>query len=75
MASLRFNRIPKIMCIVVVENEVKYLNQFSESDGISDNMSTLSMMTGKLFQDYKELTLEFGEYVQIFEDNDPKKHK
>ena len=43
MESLRFNRIPKIMCRAVVEKAVKDLNQFPESNGISDNMSTLPM--------------------------------
>ena len=45
------------MCRAVVEKAVKDLNQFPASDGIADNMSTLSMMTGKPFPDYKDLTL------------------
>ena len=72
MASQLFNRAPKIMCRAVVKKAVKELNQLPESDGIANNMSTLSMMIEKLFPDYKDLTLKFGAYEQFFEDNNPK---
>ena len=54
------------MCRAVVENAVKDFNQFPASDCIANNMSTLLIMTGKIFPDYKDLTLEFGAYVQFF---------
>ena len=47
MASPRFNRIQKTMYRAVVEKEVRDLNRFSARDGIAENISTLSMMTGK----------------------------
>ena len=57
MASLPFKRIPKVMCRAVVEKAARYLNQFPARDGIADNMSTLSMMIGKPFPDYNDMTL------------------
>ena len=54
----------------VVEKAVKDLNQFPAKYGIANNMSTLTMMTGKPFPDYNKLTLEFGTYINIFKNND-----
>ena len=59
------------MCKQLVEKSVKNLNQFTSRDGIADNMSTLTMMTGRPFPEYSEFSLEFGSYVQVFKDNDP----
>ena len=71
LAGIPFNRITKLMCKQLVENAVENLNQFTSRDGIADNMSTLTMMTGRPFPEYSEFSLEFGSYVQVFEDNDP----
>ena len=71
IAGLRFKRIPRVMCKQVVEKAVKNLNQFPSRDGIADNMSTLTMMTGRPFPEYEDFSLEFGTYVQVYEENDP----
>ena len=59
------------MCRAIVEKAGKDLNQFPAKDGIADNMSPLTMMTGRPFPDFNSLTLEFGTYVHIYEDNNP----
>ena len=71
MYGIIFKRIPRVMNRAIVEKAVKDLNQFTAKDSISNNMSTLTMMTGKPFPDYNKLTLEFGTYINIFKNNDP----
>ena len=43
-------------------------NQFPASDGISDRISPLGIVLGYPLPSYKNLHLEFGTYVQVFED-------
>ena len=69
--SFPFKRIPRVMVRAIVEKAVRDLNQFPAKDGIANNRSPLTIMTGKPFHDYNTLLLEFGIYVHIFEDNDP----
>ena len=71
MHGLPFKRIPRIMTRGVVFKAIKDLNQFPAKDGMSNTMSTLSMMTGRPLPDYNNILLEFGTYVRVFEDNDP----
>jgi len=71
MHGLPFKKIPRIMNRDIVVKAVKDLNQFPAKDGISDTMSTLSMMTGRPLPYYKKILLEFGTYVQVFEDSNP----
>ena len=68
---LPFTKISRIINTNVVVKVVKYLNQFPTKDGISETMSTLSMMTGRPRPNYDNLLLEFVTYLQAFEDNDP----
>ena len=59
------------MVRAIVEKTVRDFNQFTAKDDIANNMSPLTIMTGKPFPDYNTLLLEFRIYVHIFEDNDP----
>ena len=47
------------------------LNQFPWKHGISDTLSPDTIVTGMGTPDYNRMRLEFGSYVQLFEDNDP----
>jgi len=69
--GLPFKRLPKLMIQELVHHAVKGLNQFPGQNGISDTLSPLTIMTGRANPDYNDLKLEFGSYVQVFEDNDP----
>ena len=40
-------------------------------NGISIDMSPATLVTGHLMPDYNLMRLEFGSYVQVFEDNTP----
>ena len=69
--GLPFRRYPKLMIREVVFAATKWLNYFPAAGGISNTLSPYTIMTGKPSLDYNLLRLEFGSYVQIFEDNDP----
>ena len=43
-------------------------NQLPAKNGISDRMSPLGIFMGYSLPDYHNLQLEFGTYVQVFED-------
>jgi hypothetical protein len=44
---------------------------FPDSDGVSDSLSPLAIITGAAPPDYNTMKLEFGTYVQIFNENTP----
>jgi hypothetical protein len=69
--GLPFRRYPRLMIRELVFAATKWLNQFSVEGGISDTMSPFTIMTGRPGIDYNKLQLEFGAYVQVFEDNNP----
>jgi hypothetical protein len=69
--GLPFKRLPKVMIPKLVYHAAKGLNQFPAKNGISDTLSPLTIMTGRANPDYNDLKLEFGSYVQVFEDDTP----
>jgi len=69
--GLPFKCLPILMVRELVFNSAKALNQFPAQNGISDTLSPLTILTGCLNPDYNDLKLEFGSYVQVFEDNNP----
>jgi Reverse transcriptase (RNA-dependent DNA polymerase) len=69
--GLPFRRLPKLIVKEMVFAAVKLLNQFPADGGISDTMSPYTIMTGKPSLDFNTLKLEFGSYVQVFEENNP----
>ena len=69
--GLPFKRLPKLMIQALVYHAAKGLNQFPAKNGISDTLSPLTTMTGRANPDYNDLELDFGSYVQVFEDNTP----
>ena len=69
--SMPFKRLPKMMVVELVRRAVLVLNQFPALDGVSDTLSPLSIMTGVSSPDYHSMKVEFGSYVQVFEENNP----
>ena len=55
----------------MVIDAVRCLNQFPWTKGISDTMSPACIVTGAANPKYNQMRIEFGAYVQVFEDNDP----
>jgi hypothetical protein len=71
ICDMPFKRLPKLMIIELVRRAVKCLNQFPAVDGVSDTISPFTMITGRPNPDYNQMTLDFGTYVQVYEDNKP----
>jgi hypothetical protein len=69
--GLPFKRLPKLMITHMVADVTRCLNQFPWKNGVSDTMSPTSILTGAAIPDFNNMQLEFGTYVQVFEDNDP----
>lgn len=69
--GLPFKRLPKLMITQMVADAVRCLNQFPRKNGISDTLSPTNIVTGLPNPDYNRMRIEFGTYVQVFEDNDP----
>jgi hypothetical protein len=69
--SMPFKQLPKMMVVELVRRVVLVLNQFPALDGVSDTLSPLTIMTGKLNPDYHSMKVKFGTYVQVFEENTP----
>ena len=55
----------------MVKDALCCLNQFPRKYGVSETLSPDAIVTGAGPPDYNALQLEFGSYVQVFEDNDP----
>ena len=69
--GLPYERLPKLMIQHMVDDAVRCLNQFPWKHGISADMSPAAIVTGTPPSDFNKMRLEFGIYVQVFEDNDP----
>jgi hypothetical protein len=55
----------------MITDVVRCLNQFPWSAGISDTLSPSTIVTGTPLPDFNSMRLEFGSYVQLFDDHDP----
>ncbi|KAI2502776.1 Reverse transcriptase (RNA-dependent DNA polymerase) [Fragilaria crotonensis] len=69
--GLPFKRLPKLMIVHMVADAVRCLNMFPADNGVSSSLSPLSIVTGVPPPDYASLRLEFGSYVQLFQDHSP----
>lgn len=69
--GLPYKRIPTILCRALIQFTVRCLNQFPAPNGISTDMSPLTIMTGYPTPDYNNLKIEIGAYAQVFEENNP----
>ena len=69
--GLPFQKFPRILTQAIVESANRSFNQFRAKDGASITMSPLTILTGKPRANFANLKLELGQYVQVFEDNDP----
>ena len=67
--SLPYQRYPKIMLHYLITDTLKPMKFNPATDGISDHISPLTMVTGQGAPDYKQMKIEFGAYAQVFEEN------
>ena len=73
--SLPFQRIPKLMMVHIVCNAVKLLNFFPTKGGVSDILSPRTIMTGETLDFKKHLSLQFGQYCQVHEEDTPRNNQ
>jgi len=69
--GLPFQHVPKLFIQHMVTDVIHCLNQFPWKNGISIDMSPATLVTGHQMPEYNLMRLEFGSYVQVFEDNTP----
>jgi hypothetical protein len=69
--GLPFKRIPRAMVTAMVTFAIRCCNLFPVPDGVSTALSPLNILTGAPPADYNHMSLEFGTYVHIFNDNTP----
>ena len=69
---LPFDRMPKLMVIHLVLHIGQMLTYFPTKGGISQEISPRTILLGQVLDRKKHLDLEFGEYCQVHEENNPK---
>ena len=69
--GLPFKRLPKLLVIHMMRHVTYSLNTFPWENGISDTLSPATIVTGVGAPKFGDLRVEFGAYVQVFEDHDP----
>jgi hypothetical protein len=69
--GLPFRRLPTLMITHIVSDAVRCLNMFPAVEGVSQTLSPNSLVTGARAPDYNNFRLEFGSYVQLFDDSSP----
>ena len=52
----------------LVYHAIRSLNQFQAANGISNTTIQLSIVMGANTPDYNNMKVDFGQYVQVFED-------
>jgi len=62
---------PKVMITNLVSYVVGWLNNFPVKGGVSKTLSPRALITGVQLDHNKHCKLEFGEYVQVHEENNP----
>jgi hypothetical protein len=70
--ELPYSRIPKLMTIYMVFNNVKMLNYFPPKGGISTHLSPKTIISGEVLDYKKHLCLPFGQYCQVHEEETPR---
>ena len=64
---LPFKRLPVILTINIVLDNVKLLGKFPTTDGILTTISPRAIMTGEILNYKRHLAIPFGQYFQIHE--------
>ena len=69
--GMPYRRLPKLLITHMVADAVRCLNMFPAIDGVSRSLSPATLVTGVPPPDFNTLRLEFGAYVQLFDDPAP----
>ena len=69
--GMPFKSVPRLIIRGLAEFAVQSLNQLPALNGVSSTLSPHTIITGQQPRGYRQYQLDFGTYVQVFEDNDP----
>eukprot|EP00536_Pseudo-nitzschia_multiseries_P010625 jgi/Psemu1/203784/e_gw1.332.17.1 len=69
-AMLPFNKLPKRMIIALAQCTVFYINAFPWPDGVSQELSPLTIVEGRTLLYNLHFQVIFGEYAQTYEGTD-----
>ena len=70
--SLLFMRLPVILDINIVLNNVNLLGYFPTTAGILKTISTIEIMIGETLNNKIHMAIPFGKYCQIHEEENPR---
>ena len=68
--TLPFERVPKVLVIEMAKAAVYLLNAFPKGNGIFDDVSPKTIVTGQQLDFHRHCQFEFGQYVQTHEPHD-----
>jgi hypothetical protein len=68
--SLPFTNMPPRIVIEMAKHAVYWLNAFPHPNGVSDNLSPRTIITGQTVDFNRHCKYEFGQYVQTHEQHD-----
>jgi hypothetical protein len=66
--GLPFRRVPKLFLQCAIVDVNRLLNIVPAADGMSSTLSPATIITGQPRPDFTKLSLEFGSYIQVFDD-------
>jgi hypothetical protein len=69
--GLPFVNYPKLMKIEMLKNAVTWLNMFPHPDGVSDTITSQTIMTGIKVKFATHCRVPFGAYGEVHNENDP----
>ncbi|KAG7347353.1 reverse transcriptase RNA-dependent DNA polymerase [Nitzschia inconspicua] len=69
--GMPYRRLPNLMIRELVRGVVTALNILPARDGVSADMSPRTIVSGLPNPDYTQMKLEFGSYVQVYDDPRP----
>ena len=68
--TLPFNHMPPRIVIEMAKHSIYWLNSFPHPNGVSDDLSPHTIITGQTVDFNRHCKYEFGEYVQTHEQHD-----
>jgi hypothetical protein len=65
--GMPYKRLPRVMVKALVAFATRAINSFPHADGVSPTLSPDTIITGRPKPDYRDMKLEFGTYVEVYD--------
>ena len=65
--GMPFSRLPRVLVKELAIHAIHTINMLPHPDGVSPTLSPATIITGQPKPDFRNLQLEFGTYVQVFD--------